>query len=370
MIMTMDQLAAIKPAVTIDVDRKNPGNETMGESLSSVDFPDIYEKVIEEGQTYFYRVDGKGDISFYVIFDSIDDFSQSTESQVYLDFQMYKTQFITVVWTVSDPQNPLGFPVKFDVHKEEDLFAVIQFLQQSETWIHYLAAGEMQEDGAGDLIHIYSEAITFSAEDKNHGAEMIFHCREWTPELEEEDGEDADPTIISAAEIIDDRLRESGTQYLLDYSELIMRAGDEETAKMKAMGALSRILLFFKRHPSSILRDTSFLTWVGEREGENRNGEKTRILSIAVTPALHDLFPEDNRGNLGENPFAMFYFSFAEFLRTEESQPLHDGAFPIAKYEAEEIYHIEVDETALEKLFAAHRDTFGSTDEENPYRMG
>ncbi|MBO8170492.1 MAG: hypothetical protein H0Z33_01195 [Bacillaceae bacterium] len=353
----IQKLRDMKPAISTDPKLASPDQETMGDSLSPDRFSDIYRVAQDEGLSYFYRIDGTGQVSFMIIFDHIDDFAESTSGQVYLEFEIYQKQLLAVIWTMTDPSHPLGFPVKFDMSREEGLFGAIQLLEQDETWIHYLA---WQDD---DLIHVFSEAITFADSDKENVAENIWNALN---QSETEEQTQNAVSLLTIDQLDEDDLCQNGMEYLLDYDAMLRRLGQEEKAREQVMGTVSRILEVMRRHPKAMFRESSLTIWVGEKKGTNRSGKKTRLLSLAVTSDTAQLYQLNQVEDMDEHPFYTFFLAIPEFVRTGKITPLVTGAYPIIHYQNGQISYLEPDEQVKVRLAQLFDSRYSG--EDNPYR--
>ncbi|WCK55930.1 hypothetical protein PP175_08440 [Aneurinibacillus sp. Ricciae_BoGa-3] len=343
-------LSAIKPSIAVPLTHVSPGSVTMGEVLSRTVFTHLYKVADEEGARCFPLMDREGDVELYILFDTIDQFGEQADADVYLEFHQHKNDWIAVFWTVMSPNDPLGYPIAFHTLNDEQRYLAVRFLEQKQVWIHYLAfAGE-------DLVHIFSEAIDFAAEDKARAENLLLNAYYYKEESQAEQGEMPQETI-SGQTLDRGMLLTSGVSFYLDYAALEKQYG-EEGAKESVMGAIYRALWMMSRHPKSQARDASFLVWVGQVEGENRNGRMTRLLSVTITPSLRGMMKGVHVSEDEENPLASLLMSLAEFLKTEEEQPFAAGYLPIIGYRSGTLQHIEWDDASVLRLKRLFVDSF------------
>ncbi|MGE5704897.1 MAG: hypothetical protein ACM32O_20405 [Clostridia bacterium] len=328
------------PSYEPDASLASPSHRTLGEALPEADYPDLYRNVRDEGLPYFARVNGNGDVELFLVFESIDAFSDATRDAISVEFKTYKRTLLAVIWTLHDPLEPLGFPLSFDILQEEQRFMALRMVEQSELLIHYLA----YSDAA--IIHIYSEACTFSESEQAHVQSIIRYLYE--AKEEEERGEHVTETEVKeegllsvpARTLSDEVLLENGTAYLLDYARLVSGRGDAEAQDL-LMNTVQQAILVMRRHSRSEVRESTFTIWVGEREG---------TLWLFVTPMLYHLFEVVHTSEEEANPFARFLYTLPEYIETVDASPLDCGAFPILRYESGKLYHLELDESDVSRL--------------------
>lgn len=344
-----------RPNLIADPTLASPGAETMGEVLAADLFADLYRLVKEDGLPYFARLNGKGDVELYLVFESIDAFSQSTRDAVSLEFKTYQNKLLAVIWTLQDPIDPLGFPLSFDIRRTEDRFMALRLLEQTEISVHYLAFE------ADMLTHIFSEAITLSAREKAEAEGYIRRLyaaeNDETAPADEAEIREQPIATIPAASISEKVLLQDGLAYLLDYQAMAGKHG-EEGAQNLLMSTVQQAMLVIRRHSRSQVRESSFTVWAAEQEG---------LLTLIVTPGLLDLFEAAHSSEDETNPFSRFLFALPEFLETREESPLRIGAFPILRYQAGKLFHLDLDESTqalLAELF--ERKLFAA---DNPYVM-
>ncbi|WP_230077238.1 hypothetical protein [Brevibacillus sedimenti] len=145
---------------------------------------------------------------------------------------------------------------------------------------------------------------------------------------------------ISALELPDQVLEETGVAYLIDYARLRQKHGDEG-AQHLLMSAVQQAVWVMRRHARSEVRETAFTVWAAEQ------GEMLRLI---VTPSLSHVFEVVHMSADEANPFARFLLALPEFVRTEEAVPLEWGAYPLIRMENGRLFHLELDEAVQEKL--------------------
>lgn len=343
---------AYEPLIQPDPALASPDERTLGERLDPEQFDDLYRLAGEEGLPYFARLNGQGVAELYLVFESVDAFSEQTRDAVSVEFKTYQSQLLAVIWTLSDPLHPLGFPLSFDISKAEERHMAQTMLRQPFTPLHYLSYEE------GSLTHIYTEPITFSVEERARTTEMIRALYEGTPETLPEAAEvkEEEMQSIPATSLPKSVLAEEGMAFVLDYRRMLA-AYDEEEAQHLLMKTLQQAVWVVRRHSRSEVRDASFTVWAAEQEA---------YLSLVVTPSLSHLFEVIHMSEDEANPFSRFFMALPAFLRCEEANPLQLGAFPILRYEKGRLYHLELDDKMQEVLSALHREAFSSMDD--PYR--
>ncbi|WP_139490157.1 hypothetical protein [Brevibacillus dissolubilis] len=388
--------AQLYPTLTPDPTRHSPTAETMGELLDRAAFLDLYETAIVEGIPYFARINGTGDVELYLVFESVDAFSEATDESVSVEFKTYQNKLLAVIWTLSDPENPLGFPLTFDVHNERERYMAYRLVEQAETAIYYLAPEQER------LLHIFSETVTFSGNEREQVRGMIgflFNRSAGQTESAHESAEtdqaagnsinhsastpvtdpkaihpasnqadyDADavqseikeePIVsVDAMTLSDTILQDSGVAYQFAYDRLIAEHG-EEGAQHLLMSTVHQALLVMRRHNRSEVRETACTVWVGERE---------QILSIYITPGLFDLFEVVHTSEDEANPFSRFLLAIPEFIQTQEGAPLAEGAYPIFRFDQGRLSHLELDEAFQARLAERFAKDYPSMS--NPYAL-
>ncbi len=343
-----------RPTVVWDPSLVSPSARTMGEWLPPDTFADLYRLVRDEGMPQFARVDAEGNVELYLVFESVDDFSEATRDQVYLEWKTYRDHLLLIVWTLNDPKNPLGFPVPLAVRESRDRYMALRFLDQPETWIHYLAYSDER------LLHIYSEAIQFPPGEKQRVEEMIRRVWEGKTDTAEDAADDEvreEPVhSVPAVTLSDDVLGEDGVAYVLDHARLTERHGAHQAEEL-VMGAVNQALWVMRRHNRSEVRECSFTIWVAEQAPH---------LFVMITPGLHDLFEVVHESEDEANPFSRFLLRLPEFVETREASPLSLGAYPIMRYERGRLYHLELDDSVTDKLVALHARLFPG--QPSPYK--
>ncbi|WP_400164817.1 hypothetical protein ACAF76_006035 [Brevibacillus sp. TJ4] len=342
------------PKITPDPTLSSPSRDTLGEVLDRETFFDLYELADAQGLPYFARLNAAGEVELFLVFESVDAFSEQTRDAVSLEFKTYRQNLLAVIWTLSDPLQPLGFPLAFDIAKEEDRYMALTMLDQPHIRLHYMAYEQ------GSLTHIYTEPIYLSVGEVNAAREMVRALYEGkdteAPGDEQVQEEEAKtiPAICLPVEV----LQETGMAYVFDYATLLREHG-EEAAHHQLMGTVQQAMLVMRRHSHSEVRDSSFTIWVGEQASS---------LYLVVTPALQYLFEELSQPEDEANPFSRFFAMLAAYREKAEASPLRLGAFPILRYEAGKLYHLEIDAHTQELLARLHQQVYPQAG--NPYQEG
>ncbi|WP_339166341.1 hypothetical protein NSQ24_18220 [Brevibacillus sp. FSL L8-0520] len=330
---------SFRPALIPDPKRVSPTSDTQGEVLDSAVYSDLYHLAETEGLPYFARMSAAGDVELFLVFESIDAFSESTRDAVSVEFKTYRNKFLAVIWTLTDPLDPLGFPLSFDIKRTEDRGMALRMLEQAEVPLHYLAFEE------GRLTHIYTEGITFSPEEARQAhamVEALFFDRADELPHQAEVQEAAEAQSVPLSFLSDAKLEEKGTAYLIDFMRLQDKHGADE-AQHLLMSTVHQAVWVMRRHARSEVRERSFTVWAAEHDG---------LLRLIVTPEMSDLFEVVHLTEDEANPFSRFLFTLPEFLSTEDAVPLRHGAYPLIRMEAGRLYHLELDETSAERLGA------------------
>lgn len=347
-----------RPLISLNPDLHSPSHETISQALPLKPFADLYVRVRDEGLTYFPRIDSQGNVELYLVFESIDDFSSATHGQVYLEFKSYLDKLLAIIWTLDDPLNPLGFPIRFQIQERMDRYMALRLLDQEQTWIHYVAFVDQE------MIHIYSEAISFPAEDKLRIESLILDLYQGKPvtgedlpynEQEELEIKELSTETISAHTLPEESLLESGTAYVFDYHRLIAEHGIEN-AQVVLMQAVHQALIIVRRHYRSEVREATFTIWARE---------KGPLLYLFVTPSLENLFEVIHYSEDEVNPFSKTLLAIPQFVETLDAAPLAWGGYPIMRYSQGKWMHVELDEAfqaTLSELFAQLH-----PDDDNPY---
>ncbi|KQL43870.1 hypothetical protein AN963_20590 [Brevibacillus choshinensis] len=341
-----------EPRIELDATIVSPDRETEGERLDPERFHDLYKLAGEEGLPYFARLNGRGEAELFLVFESVDAFSEQTRDAVSIEFKAYQNKLLAVIWTLSDPLQPLGFPLSFDIQKAEERHMAQSILNQAATPIHYLAYEE------GNLTHIYTESISLSAEEVERTEGMIRSLFAGTPEelphaaeVREEETE-----TIYALSLSREVLQEDGVAFVLDYRRMMGAHGEEE-AQHLLMRTVQQAVWVMRRHSRSEVRDSTFSIWVAE---------KGELLYLVVTPQLTHLFEVVHMSEDEANPFARFLMTLPAFVRCEDVSPLQTGAYPLLRYEKGRLYHLELDEHVQVRLDELHREAFSG--HLNPYQ--
>ncbi|USG67307.1 hypothetical protein NDK47_08550 [Brevibacillus ruminantium] len=348
----MTEHEALRPDLLPDASRVSPSQETQGEILDPKRYADLYQLAEQEGLPYFARLGASGDVELFLVFESIDAFSEATWDAVSVECKTYQSKFLAVIWTLSDPLHPLGFPLSFDIKRAEERFMALRMLEQEEVPLHYLSFEE------GRLTHIYTEAISFSDGEKRQAEQMIealFYDQAEALPKEAEVQEAAEAQSVPLSFLSDSVLQEKGTAYLVDFARLQQKHGEEE-AQHLLMSTIHQAIWVMRRHARSEVRETSFTIWAAEKEG---------LLRMIVTPEMSELFEVVHMTEEEANPFSRFLFTLPEFLSTEETVPLGCGAYPLIRVEAGRLYHIELDEADNARLGKLYVQIFPLA--KNPY---
>jgi hypothetical protein len=327
-----------RPVYTPDPSLASPSPATMGEVLDPVRFADLYRLAGEEGLPYFARVNASGDVELFLIFESVDSFSESTRDAVSVEFKTYRNKLLAVIWTLTDPLDPLGFPLAFDIRQAEERYMALRMVEQAETPLHYFAYEE------GRLTHIFTEAITFSDEEAARVEEyirLLYEGRQESLPVDAEVREEVMATI-PATSLSEDVLSTEGVAYVLRYDRMRKKYGEEQ-AQHLLMSTLQQAVWVMRRHSRSEVRSSAFTVWAAE-QGE--------ILHLFVTPILSGLFPVVHSSEDESNPFTRFLLALPEFVETWEGSPLSVGAYPILRYAAGKLYHLELNEETQQQLAA------------------
>ncbi|KZE47035.1 hypothetical protein AV540_20840 [Brevibacillus parabrevis] len=326
------------PVLAPDPALRSPAKETQGEVLDKHDFSDLYQLASEAGLPYFARLNGTGEVELYLVFESVDAFVEQTRDAVSVEFKTYQGKLLGVIWTLSDPLQPLGFPLTFDIQLAEQRGMALRMLEQPCTLLHYLAYGE------GELTHIYSESIFFSAGEVERTREMIRSLFEGKVETipQEAQVREEEMRSIAALSFPDTVFTEEGLAFVLDYRRMQAVHG-EEGAQHLLMSTVRQAVWVMRRHARSEVRESAFTVWVAER------GE---LLDLIVTPGLGHLFEVIHMAEEDANPFSRFLLTLPEYVETKEVSALGLGAYPLLRYENGVLYHLELDENVQAHLQA------------------
>jgi hypothetical protein len=340
-----------RPHISPDPALASPSPRTLGEVLAPDVFADLYRLAAEEGLPYFARLNAAGEVELFLVFESVDAFSESTRDAVSVEFKAYQNKLLAVIWTLSDPQNPLGFPLAFDIKQPEERYMALRMLEQPETLLHYLAYEE------GQLTHIFTEAITFGPAEIARVQETIRSLYEGKREALPEETEVREEPIASipAVSLPDSVLTEAGVGYLLQFERMREQHG-REAAEHLLMSTVQQAVWVMRRHARSEVRSSAFTVWVAEHG---------QLFCLAVTPGLFHLFEVVHTSEDEFNPFHRFLLALPEFVETRELIPLELGAYPILRYDAGKLYHLELDEATQKHLANLHARLH--PDRPNPY---
>lgn len=332
------------PLITPDQSLPSPDEKTQGDVLDQALFQDLYGLAGEAGLPYFARLNGAGEVELYLVFESVDAFSAQTRDAVSIEFKTYRSKLLAVIWTLSDPLQPLGFPLSFDIQKTDERYMAQKIIEQPYTQIHYLAYEE------GWLTHIYTEAIHFSADEVSRAQDMVRSLYEGTPDALPQDAQvrEEETETIPATSLPSQVLGETGVAYILHYNRMITAHGGE-AAEHLLMSAVQQAVWVMRRHARSDVRESSFTVWVAEQK---------ELLYLVVTPSLSHLFETIHQSDDEANPFSRFLLTLPEFVQSGDASPLRLGAFPLTRYESGKLYHLELDEQTQELLSSLHEKAF------------
>lgn len=309
---------------------------SLGQWLSRDEYPDLYEEVWEQGNRYFYRQGENGNIDLVLVFQDIEDFSESTESQTTIEIQRHKDRIFLVVWTLHDLTNPLGFPIPFSISNGDELEELKIMMAQSKVWIHYLA---MEED---QPIHVYSESVQLP---KFELKELELHVE---PTVQNEDIEEEQIYEKEADKLSEEQLLQWGIGYAIDFSSMIHKHG-EEASEERLMTAVHEAVWRMRTHPFPKVRDSNFLIWVAEKRNKTKPDGDSRLLTVFIS-SNHDEMVDFDGSTEEENPFTTVLLTLPEFLATLQAQPIEHGAYPIMEYDSGKLMHIQLDGEFRQKL--------------------
>jgi len=322
---------------------------TIGEWLQKGEYMDLYEEIWEQGNRYFSRQGGNGDVDLVIVFQDIEDFSESTTSQTTIDFQRHKDRLFLVVWTLNDLSNPLGFPIPFSISEPDELHKLEKIKEQSKVWIHYLALEDEQ------LIHIYSESTPLPEIELNKELKL-----QEAPSVSQGENEEEQIYEKEADKLSDEQLLQTGFGYAIDFSSMINKLG-EEASEEKLMTAVHEAVLRMRTHPFPKIRDSNFLIWVAEKRNRIKPDMDSRLLTIFISSDQEEIIDFDGATE-EENPFTTILLTLPEFLATLQASPIEHGGYPIMEYDAGKLMHIQLD-----KEFRQRLSKFWSGEGVNPY---
>ncbi|WP_134686462.1 hypothetical protein [Brevibacillus migulae] len=344
-----------RPVIIPDPNIQSPGPDTVGQFLEETGFADLYRLAGDEGLPYFVRLNGEGVAELYLVFENIEAFSEATSDAVSIEFKTYQQKLLAIIWTLTDPQNPLGFPLSFDISKEEDRFMALTLIEQAGTPIHYLAYMDQR------ILHIFSETITFSQEEKTRATGYVRRLYEQDSTDQapaEEEVKEGELLSIPASVLSDEILLQSGTVYRFRHPRS-MGQEEREEAEALLMNTLQQSLLVVRRHARSEVRESACTVWAGQ-EPEH--------VSLYITPELHSLFEDIHTADGEANPFTRFLRGIPSFEESKPDTPLKRGAYPILRYDAGQLYHLELEETFQERLLRLAEEAGWQDVSANPYR--
>lgn len=343
-----------RPEIVPDPQIVSPSPATVGEFLDEADFRDLYRLAGEEGLPYFVRLNGEGTVELFLVFENVEAFSEATSDAVSIEFKTYQNKLLAIIWTLSDPMNPLGFPLSFDIAKEEDRFMALALIGQPETPIHYLSYTDRR------VLHIYSETITFSQAEREwvEGIIRRLYEEEQVEEAPAEEVRETELATVPVSVLSDEMLREQGIAYEFRYPGQLQQSEEEEEQAL-LMNTLQQSLLVVRRHARSEVRESKCTIWAGQ------DREK---ITLFITPDLSMLF-QDSRITDGEaNPFSRFFGDIPSYQGNRPDHPLMRGAYPILRYESGQLFHLELDESTQERLSRLFDSVGWSAQISNPYR--
>lgn len=336
------------PKIPLDPTLRSPGPETMGQFLSREVFADLYRLAAEEGLPCFPRIDAAGHVEICLVFESVEAFCAEAQDALSIDWKTHEDKLLAIVWTRTDPRHPLGFPLTFRIGEERQRYMAMQMVLQPLVPVHHLALLN------GQLLHIYSESLSFSTADRQQVLGMVEQLEKDACGLEQpfatpDAGHIGEAALMSmAGEQLDDLLLlQSGLAYLFDYTTMERQHG-AEAAQEQLMIALHKALLVMRRHPRSEVRGQSFTVWVAKLPPQ---------LALVITPSLSDLFAAADSSCAAEDPFSHIFATLPHFAGTHEIQPLAVGSYPLIRAEQGRLLHLELTEALqrrLERLFAAN----------------
>jgi len=337
--------APIQPA-------RAPNGDTVGQRLDPGRFSDVYRLVLEEGRTYTGLWDGAS-VHLLLVHPDVEAFDELVDRDLWLGFSQQGSRWIAVVWAEGEAEKPVGFPYTFDVAREADRWLAARLLGQTSAWLHHLA-----HDGAGALVHIFSERLPLTDAAREEGRRLLAAARAAATE----GGEPMwAATTASAAALPDDVLAAEGIGYLVDYGALVEREG-EEGAQEALMEAVHRALVVCRRHPRADIREATFSVWVAEGT-DGPVAPLRRLVTLFVAPA-----PDRWDRDATADPFWAMLEADPVFVGRERGRPLAAGAYPIVRYEGGRLVHLELDEEARARLFCLFAVRW--PDRPNPYGAG
>lgn len=346
-------MGSYRPKIVPDPVAISPGIATVGEFLDETEYADLYRLVSEEGLPYFVRLNDAGTVELFLVFESVEDFSEATSDAVSIEFKTYRQKLLAILWTLTDPQNPLGFPLTFDIDKDTDRFMALALIEQKETPVHYLCYTDRR------ILHIFSETITFSQEERKRVEGYIrrLYEKEQVEDMaaREEEIREGELTSIPASSLPDELLRQDGTVYRFQ-SFAPSEQNEQQELEAHLMNTLHQALLVVRRHARSEVRESKCTIWAGQ---------DPKAISLYVTPDVTALFQDVAQGEA--DPFTRFFQEIPAFVESKAETPLIHGAYPILRYESGQLYHLELDESTTQRLRRLYAQ-FGLSDSStNPY---
>ncbi|RKD24052.1 hypothetical protein BEP19_06490 [Ammoniphilus oxalaticus] len=304
--------------------------ETVGHFLDEDTFPDLYEQVWNQGNRYFARPGENDHTDLIIVFQDIEDFSASTESKIVIDFKRHKDKLFLIVWTLTDPENPLGFPIPFEISDPVEMQRLESILSQEKVWIHSLAVEKDDQ-----FIHIFSEAYELPEAERN-----IEKLQENLSSTEEEQ-EEAAPEEVDANQLTDQQLTQMGFGYALDFSSMIAKQGEQE-AQEHVMSAVLQAITMIKYHPQANIRTSQLLVWVSQQNERTAEGELAQLLTVYISSEHEELFQLWTSARQEADPFGAVFLSLPQFLTTLREKPLEKGSYPIMEFKAGELRHLQL----------------------------
>lgn len=329
-----------------------PNEQTVGQRLEPETFSAVYRAVLEEGRTHAALWDGAS-VHLLLVFPDVAEFEELVDKDLLLGFSQHGSRWIAVVWAEGDPKKPVGFPCTFDAARADERWLAARLLEQKAVWLHHLA-----HDGAGGLVHIFSERLPLPDDVREEGRHLLEAAREAALD----DGEPVWATeTIPAAALPADALTAEGTGYTVDYGALVERNG-EEGAQEALMEAVHRALVIVKRHPRADVRKATFAVWVAAHP-EGPADHPFRLVTLFVAPV-----PEAWCQDEAADPFLAVLEAWPVFVRRERGIPLEAGAYPFVRYAGGRLVHLELDNDARKRLFRLFAARW--PDRPNPYADG
>ncbi|AYB41393.1 hypothetical protein [Brevibacillus laterosporus] len=326
-------MAAMQMQPLLSFPGPSPDAHTSGEVLSTDAYAFLYQIVNDEGYPCFGRLNDQGIAEIYLVFEDIDAFSQAVEGLSTVEFRTYEEQLLLIVWTKYEKSAPLGFPLSFIPHVPAERTWLHALLEQPNLELFFLAREQ------GMLVHIFTEILTFSSNERSGVTQMLQELEERTHMpivLAGSDEQEGKNEIVSksALELPDDVLLQPGEAYDFLYQIHVQKHQDK--AEHVLMESLYQAFHMLNRHPISRIREADLLVWVF--------GDEQRF-SIYTSPSLRDMYPTQQ-----DDPFLELFRRFTAFQNIRGISPIKEGAFPIFQRKAGCFYHLELNDEMQGKL--------------------